>query len=239
MKKIFTIACIFLFSYNVQSQILISLLLGDKLNSDKLEFGMDGGYTLTDINGLDQASSVGRFNLGFYFDIKLRKTPWLIHTGVIVKSTMGAHNLPVYDLPDADLNKAFVGGSVDRKLSYFNVPIMMKYRFKNKFSFEAGPMLGLMSKSVDVFTKKVLDKDDLTYKLKVRDKYHPLDAGLMVGLGYRLLHGSGMNLGVRYYLGLIDIAVENNLPAQYNRSLYFTVGIPIGKAPKDKKQNQE
>jgi hypothetical protein len=40
---------------------------------------------------------------------------------------------------------------------------------------------------------------DLTYKLKSKDDYHPLDAGLAFGLGFRLMGGNGMNLGIQYY----------------------------------------
>ena len=234
MKKIVAVTGLLFLCFTGHSQILISILLGDKLNSDKLEFGLDGGLNRVSISGIDQANYAGRFNLGFYFDLKLKNPAWMVHTGVIVKSTMGAQNITVYDLNDADLNASFAGGSVDRRLNYFNVPILIKHRFKNNFSIEAGPMLGLMNKCIDVFTQKVKDKDDLTYTLKVRDNYHSLDAGIMAGIGYRLLGGNGMNLGVRYYYGLVDITIDDVTPNQYNRSLYFSVGIPIGKTPKSK-----
>jgi len=233
MRKIIAVAVLLLISHLGHSQILISLLLGDKLNSDKLEFGLDGGLNRSTINGLDQADYVGRFNLGFYFDFHLKSPAWMVHTGVIVKSTMGAQHIPVYDLGNADLNASFVGGSVDRRLSYFNVPILIKYKSKNHFFAEAGPMLGLMNKSIDVFTRNVVDEDDLSYTLKIRERYHPLDAGLMAGIGYRLLGGNGMNLGVRYYFGLVDITLDDSTPNEYNRSFYMSVGIPIGKAPKN------
>ena len=209
--------------------------MGDKLNSDKLEFGLDGGLNLSDIQGDDDAKYTSRFNLGFYFDLKLKNPSWMVHTGVIVKSTMGSKDLPVYPLDNPDLNAAFEDGKVNRKLTYFNVPVLMKYRFKNNFSVEAGPMFGLMNQSKDVFTKEIKDKDDLSYKIKIRDNYHPLDAGLMMGLGYRLMGGNGMNLGIRYYYGLVDITLDDSTPNQFNRSLYFSVGIPIGKAPKKEK----
>ncbi len=234
MKKVIAVTVLLFLCFTGHSQILISLLLGDKLNSDKLEFGLDGGLNRANIRGLDQASSVGRFNIGFYFDFKLKNPAWMMHTGVIVKSTLGAQDIEVYDLNDANLNAAFAGGTVDRRLSYFNVPILIKHQFKNNFFVEAGPMLGLMNKSVDVFTQKVKDADDLSYTMKIRDNYHPLDAGLMLGLGYRLLGGNGMNLGVRYYYGLVDVTLDDTTPDQYNRSLYFSVGIPIGKTPKVK-----
>ncbi len=234
MKKLLIAFLLLFIGVEAKSQILISILLGDKLNSDKLEFGLDGGLNLSTIKGNDDASSTSRFNLGFYFDLKLKNPSWMVHTGVIVKSTMGSKDLPVYDLNNADLNAAFVDGKVNRKLTYFNVPVLMKYRFKNNFSLEGGPMLGLMNQSKDVFTKKVKDRDDLSYKIKIKDNYHPLDAGLMVGLGYRLMGGNGVNLGVRYYYGFVDVLVDDSTPNQYNRSLYFSVGIPIGKVPKTK-----
>lgn len=233
MKKLLIITALLSIGVQAKSQVLISILLGDKLNTGKIEFGLDGGLNASNIQGLNGGDLAGRFNIGFYFDFKLKNPSWMIHTGCIVKSTMGAEDLPVYSLNDADLDAAFEGGSVDRRLNYFNVPIMIKYLFKSNFSVEGGPMLGLMNKSVDVFSQKIIDKEDLTYEIKIRDNYHPLDAGFMVGVGYRLMGGNGMNLGIRYYLGLVDITIDDDSPGQYNRSLYFCVGIPIGKGKKE------
>jgi hypothetical protein len=53
-----------------QGQVLLSILLDNKLNSDKLEFGLDGG--------LSTAKSKSSLNLEFYFDIKLKNSPWYI-----------------------------------------------------------------------------------------------------------------------------------------------------------------
>lgn len=235
MKKILILTVFIFASATAQSQVLISLVFGDKLNSDKIEFGLDGGLNMANLNGIDPGSFANNFNLGFYFDLKLKNPSWMLHTGVIVKSTMGAKDLAVYSLDNPDLDNSFAGGSVERRLGYFNVPILMKYKFSNKFFAEAGPMLGLMSKSKDVFTKEISDSEDLSYEKKIRDLYHPLDAGLMLGVGYRLMGGNGMNLGIRYYYGLVDVEIEDNSANVMNRSLSFTVGIPIGKGGKPEK----
>ena len=213
-------------------QVLISLLLGDKLNSGKVEFGLDGGLNVTNISGLQTSGNKYGFNLGFYFDVKLKNPSWIVHTGVLVKSTMGADDIPVYSLDNIDLDNAFSGGSVKRKLGYFNVPIMIKYKWKNNLFAEAGPVFGLMNKSKDEFVASVEKKEDLTYTISIKDQYHPLDAGIMTGIGYRLLRGNGMNVAIRYYLGLVDITIDDSTPSQYNRSLYFAIGIPIGVSKK-------
>ena len=50
----------------------------------------------------------------------------------------------------------------------------------------------------------------------------------MAGVGYRLLGGNGMNLGIRYYYGLVDVYIDDSTPSVYNRAIYLTLGIPIG-----------
>ena len=227
IRKIILLGITILFAHITNGQVLISLLLGDKLNTGKIEFGLDGGVNFMSLPGVDGSSGATGFNLGFYFDIKT-KSKYLFHTGVIVKSPMGAHGITPYDLNDPNLNAAFEGGEVKRKLRYFNVPVMIKRPFQNSFFAEGGIMLGLLNKSFDEFNQSVNKNEDLTYKLYNRSLYHSLDAGLIAGVGYRLMKGNGMNLGVRYYYGLVDITLDDSGDDVYNRSLYLTVGIPIG-----------
>src|SRR5436190_8544450 len=153
MKKYFLIAAFFFFGFASNSQVLISILLGDKLNTGKIEFGLEGGANWSTISNLDGAKSLRTFNLGFYFDFKLKHPSWMLNTGVIVKSTMGADDLPVYSLGNSNLDSAFIGGKVSRKINYFNVPVMMKYSFKNNIYVKGGVQLGLRYKGFDEFKK--------------------------------------------------------------------------------------
>ena len=238
MKKIILV-CVLLFpSLSAHSQVLISLIFGEALNSGSVEFGLDGGVNLASMTGSPDPKMNTLFNLGFYFDIRLGDPSWMLHTGVIVKSTMGTANSPVYQLHDATLDSAFKGGSVTTDLSYFNVPIMLKYRMPNRLYVEGGVMAGLMYNAYDNFIHERGEDDNLTYERKVRNEYHPLDFGLIAGVGYRLMGEDGMNLGVRYYYGLIDVYIDDSGSSRMNRSLYFTLGIPIGahrKADEEKK----
>ncbi len=116
MKKYLLILVMLIPVFSAKSQVLISILLGDKLNSGKVEFGLDGGLNWSTMHGLPGANSKTSFNLGFYFDFKFNNPAWMLNTGVIVKSTLGAGDLPVYSLNNASLDSAFKGGSVTRKL---------------------------------------------------------------------------------------------------------------------------
>jgi Outer membrane protein beta-barrel domain len=228
VRKVLFFVLFLLAGRAADAQVLIALIFGETLNTGKIEFGLDGGLNLVTMDGINQAGNLTTWNLGFYFDIKLKDPSWLVHTGVIVKSSMGADHIPVYSLEDAELDSEFSGGHVTRKLSYFNVPVMIKYRFKGHLYVEGGLQLGLLHKASDEFTNTVPDGGDLSYKLDIKDQYHRLDAGAVAGIGYRLSRGNGINLGVRYYYGFADVAIDDTTPGQHNRSLYITVGIPIG-----------
>jgi hypothetical protein len=228
MKKSFLVFITLLCVTSAQSQVLISLIFGDKLNSEYLEFGLDGGVNFSNLSNMEGTKANIGFNLGFYFDIGSKKYPnWMINTGVVVKSPMGADNLPVYSLNNEALDNVYVGGHVNREIRYFNVPILLKYKFKNHIFVKAGPEVALLAKAFDEFVNEINDAD-VTYKNNIRDKIHVIDAGLAFGAGYRLMGGHGMNLGLTYYLGLVPV-MKGDGPNIYNRSFYITAGIPIGK----------
>ena len=224
-KSIFSIVLLLCFNL-AHSQVLLSLIFGDKLNSPRLEFGLEGGVNFATISNTEGAEIGSNFNLGFYFDYKLKNPSWIFSTGVIVKSKMGAESLPVYSLNNADLDAVFVGGFVDRELEYFNVPLLIKYEFENHVYVKAGTMLGLLYKATDNFQNYV-DNQKIEYTNNFRDDTQRIDAGLAVGAGYRITKGNGMNVGLMYYNSFIPVMKGN--VNQYNQTLYLTVGIPIGK----------
>ena len=230
MRKIVICLAFVFIGLSAKSQVLISLLLGDVLNSDKIEFGLDGGVNFGNIANIDPSKSLALFNLGFYFDIKMNKS-LMLHTGVIVKSTQGANKLAPYSLGDATLDAIFDDGYVTRKVNQFSVPILLKYRFATLFHVEAGPMLALRTKGYDDFKNTIVDDDDVRYRLDIKDNYKRIDAGIMVGTGMKLSKvPKSTQIGVRYYYGLVDPIIDNPGESQNFSSFYIYLSIPIGVA---------
>ncbi|MBL7965125.1 MAG: PorT family protein [Flavobacteriales bacterium] len=220
-----------------RAQVLISLLFGDNLNTGNVEFGLEGGATFSTINGLDGAGYKSGLNLGFYFDIKL-KSNWSLATGVMVKSPWGAKGLPTYTLGDAALDSLFASGSVERRLNYFNVPILAKYSFGRVFVM-AGPQLSLGYKAADVFTQDVRKEEDLSFRVENRSLYTTIDAGVCAAAGIRLYKGHGMNILVRYYQGLTEIRKDPVGATQVNQGWHLLVGIPIGVGKAQERMRQK
>lgn len=244
IKPIIILLCLMMFSGMAKSQILISLLLGNTLNNGTIEFGLTGGLNRTWMLETEGSKGLNQFNIGFYFDIRLKKeTGWYFNTGCLVKGNMGASNVAIYSTGDAEIDSAMVGGHINRKIGYFNVPLAIKYRFKNNVFVIAGGQLGLRHKATDEFTNTVYNDDDVVFKYKTKDYYRRLDGGLTAAVGYKFRYGAMMNMGVRYYYGLSD-AFKEGYDYAKNSSLYVFFELPIGaerkvRPPREKKKKNK
>ena len=232
MKKYFIILSLVLFGISAQSQILISLLLGDKLNSPNLEFGIEGGVNWTKISGMETNRFARKWNMGFYFDIRM-KNQWWFYTGVLVKANMGVDKLTDNDLSflQATIYKDFddpsleMDGEYSQKMNYFLVPALVKYKFKNHLYVEAGPQFGLMYKSWVEFDSDIDGKDAIMKEYN-KEKINKFDTGIMVGLGYTLFKGTGWSLGAKYYYGFVNVYKDRK--GTKNSSIFLKLSIPIG-----------
>jgi len=238
MKKTFFITTFILISFFSQSQILITLLFGDKLNSDGLEFGLEGGMNMSTISGLETKKYLNTFNLGFYFDIRI-KNQWSIYTGVLVKSNLGVNELSDNDMKSLnatlykDINNTNLVGTYSHKMNYFLVPVFLKYKLKNNIYFETGPQFGLMYKSWIEFNADIDGKDGILKDYNKND-INKIEVGAAIGVGYKLLKGTGWTIGVKYYYGFVD--VYKNISNTKNSSLFIKLNIPVGAG---KKKNEK
>jgi opacity protein-like surface antigen len=224
MKKYFLYAFFLLVGFSGNSQILLTILFGDKLNSDGLEFGLEGGFNYSDISELEANKRLSSFNLGFYFDFRL-KNQWNIYTGVLVKAKMGDDRLSLDDLNFLGIAPYDVDGHYSQKINYFIVPALLKYNFENRMYLEFGPQFGLMYKSWVEFNS---DEDNRDIKIKDfnKDNINRLDAGLTLGTGYKLMPETGMTIGLKYYYGLTN--VYKGIDGTNNSSIFLKLNMPIG-----------
>lgn len=233
--KLFMLLCGFVLlatCNNLRAQVIISILLGDELNSDKIEFGLIGGFNQSYFRDIQEANGLNNFNLGFYFHINLKRSLFL-STGVLVKSNVGANGMSSYPIGNEDFDQLFQDANLTTKISYFYVPILFHQRFNNRWYLECGFQPGLRSKAFDIFDESLLE-GELSYKVDVRDQYTRLDAGLLGGIGYKFKKQvKSMSAGINYYYGLVNISKTADTSVK-NSSLYVYIKIPIGVGGKEK-----
>ncbi len=232
MKKLFTLLLTLSMAYTSHSQVLIALLLGDKLNSGKIEFGLDGGVNYSRIANMDSNSFNSELNLGFYFDIRM-KNQWYLNTGVLVKSTLGLDKLTEEDLEFLGATTYDAEGDYKQRLNYFLVPALARYKFDNHMYVELGPQFGLLTKGYIQFDSDV-DGNEARIRETNTDMINRFDMGLAGGAGYRLLKGLGWTIGLRYYYGFLDVYKDRS--GTKNSSLFLKLNVPIGLSVEKKEE---
>ena len=225
MKKIITVLFIMVLCKPLQSQILIAVLFGDKLNNGKMEFGIVVSPSWTGISNIESKRRNG-LDLGIYFNIHPEKK-FFLHVEGIAKGSLGAKDIFPYSTGNDTLDNLFTGGVVERKIKSFGLPVLCRYTITKKFFVDAGIQANMMLGAKDIFRSKVNDRD-LNYTIKTSDLVTLLDFGLAGGLFYKFRNDKrAMGLGIRYYQGLTDIHTST-AGTQANSAWQLTVTIPVG-----------
>jgi len=229
MKNIFRISVFLVLSIlpaSLNGQVLITILLGDALNTEKIEFGLVGGWNHSYINTIEDSKALNSLDLGFYFHFLIKNNSYF-STGVLVKSNVGAKGMATYSMNDENFDAIFQDGTLTKKIPVFYVPLLFHQRFNNRWYIEAGPQLGLIHQCVDIFEASKLG-GDLKFTLDVKDQYKHIDAGLLGGVGYKFKKQvKSMAVGINYYYGLVDVSADPDLEIR-NSAFYFYIKIPIG-----------
>lgn len=233
MKKMFYIASLMLCCHLGSAQVIIALLFGDKLNTDKLEFGLAVNPCWTNISGIESTRKPG-ISLGLYFNVKINDY-LIFHPEFIAKGSFGGKDIPTYATGNDSLDALFSSGSILRKTKSFGMPLLIRTPIKGKVQAEAGVQINWLLKTKDIFEAKV-NGNDLEYTTEISDQITTFDVGVLAGLLYKLKKDKGMALGVRYFYGMTDVmkTLENT---QRNDAWLITISIPVG-AGKSNDQNK-
>jgi hypothetical protein len=212
----------------VKAQVLIAIIFGDKLNTDKLEFGLVVSPSFTNITNIVSDYKSG-LNLSLYFNVKISDR-FFIHIEALAKGSFGAEHILPYDTGSDTLDAQFAEGYIQRKIKAFGLMVLGQYRITEKFFAEAGPQVNWMLKSKDIY-ESTYNGNDLTYTVPISDQVTTFELGLTGGFGYRFKKEKGVSITARYFAGFTDIlkAAEGT---QSNSMWTINIGIPIGGSSK-------
>jgi hypothetical protein len=193
-----------------------------------IKIGLKSGFNITNLYGkypitgeveADPKSKLG-FNLGAFYEQKI--TDKIIFQPEMYLSLQG--------------NRVVWAGDSEKiqqtpNLFYLNIPLLVKYEFLKKFSFEFGPQIGLIlaarlklegedyNNPEDNLTLNInLLKDDTYYfpggALIVKKGMNVFDFSLGFGTSYRI--NKKFQLQMRYNLGLTKIDRNSTNGTNYN-----------------------
>lgn len=147
------------------------------------EIGIKGGLNFASLTGVDGTEGTIGWHAGLAFGLPFSDS-YTLQPEILI-SRQGA------DLEGAD--------DTGLKLTYVNVPVMAKFGLAEIAFIEFGPYIGFLINEKYEFQGEEVDIDGV---------YKSVDYGVAVGVGLDLVGGFGA--GVRYNLGLANIADESD-----------------------------
>lgn len=235
MKKIFSSLTLIFITHLLPAQVLIALVFGDKLHSDKMGFGLTVSPSFCTLSETHSSERVG-LGLGLYFDFKITDNLFL-HPELLPKPSFGAGEIAPYPTGIDSLDAVFKDGEVERKLRGFSFPMLIRYRIYKQWFADVGPQVNMFLNIKDIFTNEV-NEGEVTYTKIYKDGFTRFDLGIVAGLMYKLKTDKGMGIGVRYYQGLTDVLKMTG--SQKNGVLQINVSIPVGmKASLERQERKE
>jgi hypothetical protein len=177
--------------------LIVFLLAVNFINAQKVSYGLKGGLNLANISvsgeGAPSTSYFSNFHVGGFVEIQLNKK--VSFQPELLYSNQGGRFDQVVDIEEG----IFITNNT-LKLSYINIPMMIKYYANDKLYFEGGPQVGFLTSAklkVEVSGYGSAEED-------VKDSFNGVDFGLGFGLGYNFTKQLAGNF--RYNFGLTNAA---------------------------------
>jgi len=212
---------------------LLVLIFGEKAATENFYFSLKLGVNYSIIHGYEDGKNALSLNFGLVNNIKLTEKLSLIPE-FLPLSSRGIKDVPLLSTGDPNLDDLLVDPeSSDRKLSYIDIPVLLKVKLGDRFRISAGPQVSILTGATDTYMSSPIDGTVLTTELDIKSEINSIDAGAVIDLEYILAPpkgGKGINLYVRYYKGFIDLLKENSGDRFTTSMIQFGATFPfVGK----------
>lgn len=223
-KTIFiTLTFLLLSSSVVKGQAaLLVLIFGDKAATENFHFSLKLGVNYSIIHGYEDGRNGASFNFGLVNNIRLTEKLTLVPE-FIPLAPRHIKDVPVITTGNPDLDDLLVEvESANRKLSYIDIPILLKVKLSERFSISAGPQISFLTGASDTYKSIPIEDVRLTTEIDIKDAVNKMDVGATIDLMYILVHpkgGKGINLFLRYTKGFMDLS-KSSESTKYTSSMF-------------------
>lgn len=192
---------------------LLVLIFGEKAATENFFFSLKLGVNYSIIHGYEEGKNGIGLNFGLVNNIKLTDRLSLIPE-FIPLSPRSITDVPLLSTGNPDLDDLLVDPeSSDRKLSYIDIPVLLRVKLADRLSIAAGPQISFLTSASDKYKSSPIDDIILTTELDIKSELNSIDAGAVIDLEYILIPpkgGKGVNIYIRYSKGFIDLLKENS-----------------------------
>ena len=167
-----------------RSQVLIGLLFGDKVSTEKFHLGLNVGVNVADLSGVDGTKARTGFTLGLLGEWRFADH-WYLQPELVPFYAVGAKNLPPGELDIPELDPLVTDRSRMRRQNYFAIPVLVKYgALRDRLHLGIGGQVAFLTSAHDLYEGVV--ENEISIKEDLDGSLAGTDAGLLLHVEYKM-----------------------------------------------------
>lgn len=204
---------------------LIALIFGDKVASEKFHLSVDLGMNISSLPGLEQQQHTRGLYFGLGTFIKL-DDKWTLNPEFKPLSPRGARSV----LPLNDYSAVLSDVSYDFDLNYIDIPVLVQYKFNEKFFASAGPQVSFLTSATQVASGNLPLGNVVDIEESVKSSFKPIYIAVPLEIGYSLSDarkGKGMNIKFRYNIGVSQVIALSSVGTSSGSTFQVFASFPF------------
>jgi len=212
-----------------RAQVLLGMLAGGPLASERFNIGFDIGMNFSTLSGLGHAERTNSALFGLFGDWRFQDH---LHLGVglIPISSRGATGLAPRTIGDPSFDSLVAGGTMTRSMGTVDIPVVLRYAPRR----DTGPRIGIggqvsfITGAKDRYTATGTTGATGVLEQDIGGHLADVDAGLSLDVEWRW---PLLAIGARYTQGLTDLGLGVGGAASHSRVLQGSGRIALGRRP--------
>jgi len=210
-------------SYCYGQAALLVLLFGEKLATEKFHLTIDMGMSVSTLPGLEQKKPIAGLNFGMGTFVKLNEK-WSLTPEFKPLSRGGAKGVKplITDVNVLDPESEFI-------FNYIDVPVLIQYRFAERFSVAAGPQISFLTSGKQETSGSLTSGETIVITNDIKSYMKKTNFSIPIQLAYSLASargGKGVNIKVRYNLSTQEVFSNPELASSNNSRWQFFLSFP-------------
>ncbi|OHX64430.1 outer membrane beta-barrel protein [Flammeovirga pacifica] len=212
---------------NGQAAILV-LIFGDKVASENFHLSLDVGANTTFYENSPGDVKMG-WNFGLGTHTKLAEKWQLVGEFKMISDRSRRNTpriLPVPDFADSLISQKTTSWDI----RYFDVPILVRYSISDKWHIGTGPQFSFLSKSTEVTELDLTNGNNATINQDTKSYLKNVNYNWTMEIVHsfgKVREGKGIDLRLRYVMGLANVFNDNVALQSKTSVLQFIVTLPF------------
>jgi Outer membrane protein beta-barrel domain len=192
----------------------------------KFHLSLEGGVNISSLPGVAQGKPIYGINVGLGTLIRL-SDKWALTPELKPLSQRGATDV----IAILALNSNLQNPKTDFLASYVDIPILVRYKISNRLFAGAGPQISFLTSADQSTTATTSSGQSITDVQDMKSLMHKESFMVPVEIGYSKLHGTRVDIKVRYNFGVMEAFTATSLASSTHSTLQFILSVPFINVP--------